>query len=195
MHRRRRARQRRGDRGRVFADQIHRPAAPLDRLAQRRRSPGPCPGRRGSGGSAASANASERDHACSRRSSPWSRSRRARRRGRPPPPGGGQRPRSERRPARTASGSTPRARHTAAAAIAFCDVVRAAQAQLATASSGRSSHHSSPARSDSAAPGPAPKHRAAPQPRSPRSSTPSSSGATATSSLPWRANTSSFARR
>ena len=95
---------------------------------------------------------------------------------------------SERRPARTASASTPRASATAAAAIAFCTLWAPRRPSSETASSGCSSHHSWPARSASSAPGPAPKQTRRAQP--PRSSTPRPSGATATASLGWRAKTS-----
>ena len=74
------------------------------------------------------------------------------------------------------------------------DVVRTRDAELGDRQQrARSSHHSSPARTDSAAPGPAPKHTRRAQP--PRSSMPSPSGATATSSLPCRAKICSLAAR
>ena len=66
-------------------------------------------------------------------------------------------------------GRRPRARHTAAAAIAFSTVVRARQRDLRGAQQRCSPHHSWPARSASSGPGPAPKLTRRAQP--PRSST------------------------
>ncbi len=73
------------------------------------------------------------------------------------------------------------------------NVVAPSQPQFVQGSSGRSSHHSCPAASARSAPGPLPKQTRRAQP--PRSATPSPSGATATSSLPWRAKISSLALR
>ena len=70
----------------------------------------------------------------------------------------------------------------------------ARQAQLARRAAARARATTAAGRAqERAAPGPLPKHTRRAQP--PRSSTPSPSGATATSSLPWRAKISSLAFR
>src|SRR3954454_251375 len=102
-------------------------------------------------------------------------------------------PRNVRRPSRTASVTTPRARQTAAAAIAFCRLCAPRRRSSLVASSGSSAHQSCPLRSAISASTPVPKHTRRAQP--PRSSTPSPTGATATSSLPWLAKIRSFAAR
>ncbi len=94
------------------------------------RSPGPCPGRRGSDGRRCPRSASQRDQGARDVGGLGVVDVEHPLRGARPPPGGARRPAKLRRPARTASGSTPRARQTAAAAIAFWQVVGAAQAQL-----------------------------------------------------------------
>ena len=106
-------------------------------------------------------------------------------------------PANERRPERTASSSTPRARHAAAAAIAFSRLWRPRRRSSRAASRSRPFQHSSPSRSRSAASGPAPKptRRADPARASsaascaPFAPCPASSelGSTATSSARWRA--------
>ena len=84
----------------------------------------------------------------------------------------------------------PRARQAAAAAIALARLCAPGSEISVTSSSGSSSHHRYPARSDSSAPAdPNGTRRAHP----PRSSTPRSTGATATSSLPWLAKILSLA--
>ncbi len=164
VHRRLHARQRRGDLRRVFADQVHRPAAPPRPARAAPRSPGPCPGRRGSGGSCRPRTRRAR-RACSRRSSPWSRSPSAHRRCSAT---------SSRRCAHARERAQPRAHRVGLDPARQADggrghrvlhVVRARQAQLVDRQQRAAPPTTArPALSDSAAPGPSPKHTRRAQP-------------------------------